>query len=280
MAVTDLNDRKAVLEALDEYDRVGRDTFLERHGFGRARDYFIQHEGRLYDSKAIVGVAHGYQFGTPLGADAFSGGDAVVVPILERLGFPVTSTRPKPGIWRDSARDVRVPKAVAETEWADAAYPILEEVASRYGAVIYYKDLAERIQDVSGVRTTVLLSNWIGAVLGKTLHRAADEGKPPLTALVVRSEDGGVGDGYDESLFRYRGRRAGGREERERLAAEDRLECYRHYADDVPADAEPRLTAQLEKRLRTKALPVMRPPAVCPSCFMQLPVSGQCDACA
>jgi hypothetical protein len=152
-------------------------------------------------------------------------------------------------------------------------------VASRYGAVNYHKDLAERIQDVSGVRTTVLLSNWIGAVLGKTLHRAADEGKPPLTALVVRSEDGGVGDGYDESLLRYRGRRAAGREERERLAAEDRLGCYRHYADDVPADAEPRLTVQLEKRLRTKASPMMRASAVCPSCFMQLPVSGQCDAC-
>lgn len=279
MAVTDLNDRRAVLDALNEYDRVGRDTFLERHGFGRARDYFIQHEGRLYDSKAIVGVAHGYQFGTALGADAFSGGDTVVVPILERLGFSVTSTKPKPGIWRDSARDVRVPKTVAETEWANAAYPILEEVAASYGAVIYYKDLAERIQDVSGVRTTIRLSHWIGPVLGKTLHRAADEGKPPLTALVVRAEDGGVGDGYDASLLRYRGEPAAGWEERERLAAEDRLECYRHYADDLPHDAEPRLTAQLEERLRTKASPVISAPSVCPSCFMQLPVSGQCDGC-
>lgn len=279
MAVGDLSDRAAVLAALDECDRVGRDTFLERHGFGRARDYFLEHDGRMYDSKAIVGVAHGYQFGKQLKAPEFSGGEQVVVPVLERLGFTVRSTQARPGIWREGAREVRVSKAEAEEAWAAAAYPVLEEVASRYGSVVYYKEVAERIQDLSGIRTTMLLSNWIGRVLGKVLHRTADEGKPPLTALVVRAEDGGVGDGYDESLVRYRGRPATSREERERFAAEDRLDCYRRYAKDVPEGARPRLTPQLEERLRTKKARPETVPAVCPTCYMQLPASGHCDAC-
>lgn len=102
MGLSDLTDRSAVLAALGEFDRLGRDTFLERHGFGRARNYFINHEGRLYDSKAIVGVAHKHQTGSALEAGDFSGGEQTVTPLLERLGFNVEirSRRP-PGIWRD-----------------------------------------------------------------------------------------------------------------------------------------------------------------------------------
>ncbi|GHI05289.1 hypothetical protein AQI88_23360 [Streptomyces cellostaticus] len=59
MALTDIT-RTEVHKAIEEYDRLGRDAFLRHYGFGRARRYLLLHGGRHYDSKAIVGAAHGY----------------------------------------------------------------------------------------------------------------------------------------------------------------------------------------------------------------------------
>ena len=62
MSLGNLTSRHAVLEAIAECDRVGQETFLKKYGFHPARSYFLVHDGRRYDSKAIAGVAHGYQF--------------------------------------------------------------------------------------------------------------------------------------------------------------------------------------------------------------------------
>lgn len=93
--------RTAVLQAIDEFDVLGKPAFLERYGFGPARAYFILHNGQEYDSKAVVGAAHGVarpDLG-PLRATDFSGGEATVGQLLERLGFevsgPETSSRAK-----------------------------------------------------------------------------------------------------------------------------------------------------------------------------------------
>jgi hypothetical protein len=97
------------LTAIDEFDRLGRQPFLAKYGFGPARTYFLQHRGRLYDSKAIAGVAHGIEFPdqVPLTAAAFSGGETTVARKLEQLGFAVvvvarglvaTSTLLEPGV--------------------------------------------------------------------------------------------------------------------------------------------------------------------------------------
>ncbi|MFC0042485.1 HNH endonuclease signature motif containing protein [Actinomadura rayongensis] len=82
--------RAAVLDAVAECDRVGRRRFLEQYGFDPARQYFLEYDGRLYDSKAIVGVAYGHATGRPLRAGEFSGGRATVGRVLGRLGFHVT----------------------------------------------------------------------------------------------------------------------------------------------------------------------------------------------
>jgi predicted RNA-binding protein with PUA-like domain len=91
MALGNLTSREAVLQAISEFDWLGRDAFLEKYGFGRAREYFLMVNGQQYDSKAIVGAAHGYQFPEDgaLAADAFSGGDATVRRKLAELGFTV-----------------------------------------------------------------------------------------------------------------------------------------------------------------------------------------------
>jgi 5-methylcytosine-specific restriction protein A len=80
--------REHVLAAIAEYDRLGQEAFLAQHGYGEARDYVLVHEGKTYDSKAIVGVAHGIASGSaPLAASEFSGGEATVGRLLRGLGF-------------------------------------------------------------------------------------------------------------------------------------------------------------------------------------------------
>ena len=80
-----------ILAALAEYDTMGRDVFLDTYGYKRARDYFLDHEGRRYDSKAIAGVAHRGVTGQPLLAKDFSGGRDTVARQLIRLGFKVSA---------------------------------------------------------------------------------------------------------------------------------------------------------------------------------------------
>lgn len=74
MSIRELTDASAVRAAMAEFDRVGREAFLAEHGYGPAHRFFLQtSDGKLYDSKAIAGVAYGYQFPEqdPLGSDKF-----------------------------------------------------------------------------------------------------------------------------------------------------------------------------------------------------------------
>ena len=91
MSLSDLTDPAAVDQAINEFDRIGRDNFLRKYGFGPSRAYFVCHDGKYYDSKAIVGAAHGYQYPQKgeLRAEDFSGGENTVHARLEALGFSV-----------------------------------------------------------------------------------------------------------------------------------------------------------------------------------------------
>lgn len=82
--------RTEILAAVAEYDELGQDEFLRKYGFDRARSYLLIHNGKAYDSKAVVGGAHGFLEGQePLAAGEFSGGEATVGRLLRRLGFTV-----------------------------------------------------------------------------------------------------------------------------------------------------------------------------------------------
>lgn len=93
MSIQNIRDPAAIHAAMAEYDRVGRTYFLEKYGFGKAREYMLRDPatGRLYDSKAIVGAAYGYAFPGQghLTAANFSGGEATVEHLLSALGFEV-----------------------------------------------------------------------------------------------------------------------------------------------------------------------------------------------
>lgn len=87
--INDLSSRDAVEAAISECDELGRDNFLAKYGYRRAREYTLLFRKREYDSKAIAGVAYGKQFGTPMTPSEHSGGAFHCVPILKRLGFIV-----------------------------------------------------------------------------------------------------------------------------------------------------------------------------------------------
>lgn len=91
LKLTDLTDSNAVELALSEFDSIGRDAFLAKYGFGRAKNYFLQRDGKHYDSKAVAGAALGYQFPKtgPLKSGDFSGGENTVSGRLKALGFEV-----------------------------------------------------------------------------------------------------------------------------------------------------------------------------------------------
>ena len=94
MSLSLLTDPAAVIAAIEEYDVMGGDAFRTQYGYGKARNLFLVNAGKLYDSKAIAGVAVGKQHPErgPLRADEFSGGDQTVRKALEALGFDVWSS--------------------------------------------------------------------------------------------------------------------------------------------------------------------------------------------
>lgn len=123
MALRDV-DRRCVLRAMEEFDRLGREEFLARYGFGPAREYFVVEGGRRYDSKALVGAAHQFTSDArALSPSEFSGGANVVQPLLWRLGFRVV---------RDPDEAVRLP---GSAEWDLAVGETIRRVDlhERYG---------------------------------------------------------------------------------------------------------------------------------------------------
>jgi len=86
--------RESVLAAIAEFDREGRDETLARHGYRRALDYVVIHEGSEYDSKALYGIAYGieYPYESPIRDRGLSGGVAVTRR-LEALGFTIKRLR-------------------------------------------------------------------------------------------------------------------------------------------------------------------------------------------
>lgn len=163
--------------------------------------------------------------------------------------------------------------------WAVAGRLVLERVASDYGAYLTYQQLAEEVQAAAGVTTGVPFRHWIGQVLGAiAAEQDARYGEPFLTSLVVRA-DGTIGDGYAVPVEHRDGAVP---DDLEMHAAEERLRCYRFFGADLPpGGGEPRLTGEVATRranARRNAPKLRRP--VCPNCFLQLPATGICDACA
>ncbi|KGM09221.1 hypothetical protein [Cellulomonas carbonis] len=107
-----------VLQAIAEYDQRGGDAFLDVYGFGPTPGYALVHEGRTYDARALLAVAHRFATGRLATPEEFqSGGMDGVVTILRRRGFMVTepavALREAPG--RASHTRTATPRATRTT---------------------------------------------------------------------------------------------------------------------------------------------------------------------
>lgn len=127
--------RSDVRTAIKEFDELGHEAFLEKYYFGPALQYFIKFNGKRYDSKAIMGVAHGYATGDFLDTRSFNGGMWQVVRYLRRMGFVVTgsdevTTKPRSILGRRTCED---PFVVSEPRDDDPLELYLAPIRLRRG---------------------------------------------------------------------------------------------------------------------------------------------------
>lgn len=178
-----------------------------------------------------------------------------------------------------------VSQADANRQRWPAARELLVELAHDYGAWITEDELGERVQQSTGVVTSQPAPEWMGRVLGLVAADAEQRGGPRLASLCVTGELR-VGDSHPGASAGTDART------RERVAAEDRLECYRSFGATMPADGgTPTVLAPVPDRLaratRSRAAaasPALAPAAAmrettCPHCFMVVPVAAECRDC-
>ena len=186
------------------------------------------------------------------------------------------------GAWR-AGDDTAVSFRDAAVAWALAAHEVLAETATGYGHFVTVEDLADRVQEMSGVRTDAPTRTWMDAILRKVARRCHSAGEPPLTALCVRANHT-VGDSYKYVLELAA---LPTPEDLELHAAYARWQCYQTYGAEIPADGGvPPLTPKVAARRRTVTAGPTEPepdpvaaPAVCQQCFIQLPANGICQYC-
>ena len=128
MPLSDIT-RRSILQSIEEADRLGRETFLSEYGYGKARTTWLLYAGQSYDSKAIIGVAHGYACPRdgPLTHDQLHGG-APIRQILSKFAFSFTD-EPHFALPQDAADDrIFDPKDVQ-----DARQRLNRTIAQRRG---------------------------------------------------------------------------------------------------------------------------------------------------
>jgi hypothetical protein len=190
-----------------------------------------------------------------------------------------------------------VDEAEAREAWNRAARPVLVQVARRYGSLTTPSDFAEAVQALAGVRTREPADAWVGDVLDAVGVECVARAEPLLSAFCVGPE-GRMDKRYEQIAT---GLDPSAATDIEMHAATQRLEAHRYHGAVLPVDGgQPVLPPQLAKvrasapkstrTARAKApaktpaprkvkKPEPPPRPVCPTCFLQLPATGQCDNC-
>ena len=81
--------RAHVARAMEEYDRLGPESFFAKHGFAPTTTYELVADNSLYPPKAILGTAYEFATGKRLASGDFEGGKSGAVKVLGQLGFIV-----------------------------------------------------------------------------------------------------------------------------------------------------------------------------------------------
>ena len=78
-------DEIALLKAIEEFNDLGRAKFLKKYDFSRSSKFYLIHEQRLYDTKALVSAAYRHATGRRLAHDRFRGGAQTVAVFLRLI---------------------------------------------------------------------------------------------------------------------------------------------------------------------------------------------------
>ena len=112
-----------ILQALAEYDTRGGEEFLDVYGFAPSDDYPLVHEGRSYDSRAVLGVAHRFATGRIATPEEVESGFDGAVSILRRRGFTVSEPFFAPRGTAPAARTPRAPRTTTPRASAASRTP-------------------------------------------------------------------------------------------------------------------------------------------------------------
>jgi hypothetical protein len=94
--IAELTDPAAVERAIKEYDDLRPVAFFARYPFfGPALRYDLVHGGRSYPSKAIAGVAYGYQYPDRGVLEKRNGGKETIEALVG-MGFSVVDRHEVP----------------------------------------------------------------------------------------------------------------------------------------------------------------------------------------
>ena len=155
--------RSSIERAIGEYDELGRDAFLSKHGFGRATAYALVVDGREYDPKAIAGVAYGFDHpleGT-LKHTQFNGG-LQLRSAYQPAGFDV--------VLRTTPGDVAI-QELLERFMSEYTQARLEKFSGAHPVVMTLRSLEEKIATSGPLMTrpdvkikgSVGVGNWAAA---------------------------------------------------------------------------------------------------------------------
>jgi hypothetical protein len=100
MTLALLTRKDAVDLAIQEYDRLGQDRFLEKYGFGESGLKLKTNNGRVYDAEAILAAAVGKEHPNrgPLKPSEFKAARDEVADKLDELGFSVVNAYGENGV--------------------------------------------------------------------------------------------------------------------------------------------------------------------------------------
>lgn len=105
--------RQHVLAAVADHDSRGSDEeFCRVYGFEPLEAYALVHDGRRYDARALLAVAHRSATGRLATPEDFHAGMGEAVAILRRRGFEVTEPR-SATVTRPAPARTRVSRAAA-----------------------------------------------------------------------------------------------------------------------------------------------------------------------
>ncbi|TRC97470.1 hypothetical protein FJV76_00690 [Mesorhizobium sp. WSM4303] len=85
--------RDHVVQAINEYDRLGPDQFFAKHGFAPTTTYELVWKDGVHPPKAILGTAYEFATGRRLASADFEGGKSGAVKVLGQLAFTVREKR-------------------------------------------------------------------------------------------------------------------------------------------------------------------------------------------